>query len=50
MGNAFSDGLIAGTEGMGASIEYFQALLGTAAGADEFAERNMAQTQLLGQH
>lgn len=45
MGNAFSGGLIAGTEGMGASIDYFQALLGTAVGADEFAEKNIAEAE-----
>ena len=45
MGNAFSGGLTAGTEGMGASIDYFQALLGTAVGADEFAERNVLEAE-----
>ena len=45
MSNAFSGGLTAGTEGMGASIDYFQALLGTAVGADEFAEKNIAEAE-----
>ena len=45
MGNAFDGGLVAGVEGMGASLDYFQALLGTAVGADEFAESQIASAE-----
>lgn len=45
MGNAFDGGLVAGVEGLGASLDYFQALLGTAVGADEFAESQIASAE-----
>lgn len=45
MSNAFSGGLESGIEGMDASVDYFQALLGTAVGADEFAEDKILEAE-----
>ena len=46
LGEAFSSGLVAGVEGLGTSLDYFQALIGTAIGDDQMAEDNIAEAKV----
>ena len=46
LGATFSGGLTAGVAGMGATLDYFQSLLGTAVGDDEFALNNLQEAKV----
>ena len=44
-GDVFVSGLQSGVAGLGSSIDYFQSLVGTVIGADEYAEQNLKEAQ-----
>ena len=45
LGDVFVSGLQSGVAGLGSSIDYFQSLVGTVIGADDYAEQNLKEAQ-----